>query len=67
MAIGSNSRLWKTTVFHHLHGQIGLFTVWINGMQNSGLVSFINLPKNGLEILKLVSKIALENETRVSV
>lgn len=40
MAIGSNSRLWKTTVFHHLHGQTGLFTVWINGMQNSGLVNF---------------------------
>ena len=40
MAIGSNSRLWKTTVFHHLHGQTGLFTVWINGMQNSGLIKF---------------------------
>ena len=48
-------------------------------MQNSDLVNlpgivsticanqFHYLPKNGLEILKLVSKIALENETRVSV
>ena len=28
-------------VVHHLHGQTGWFTVWVNGKQNSGLVNFV--------------------------
>ena len=28
-------------VVHHLQGQTGWFTVWVNGKQNSGLVNFV--------------------------
>ena len=68
----THSRLKKhSLVVYHLHGQTVQFMVWTKGKQNSGLVNVVSescpficknqlyLPKNGLEGLKLVSKIAL--------
>ena len=68
----THSRLKRhSLVVYHLHGQTVQFMVCTKGKQNSGLVNVVSescpficknqlyLPKNGLEGLKLVSKIAL--------
>ena len=59
------TKMSELKCYFHLHGQTGLFTVWTNGKQNSGLVNFVSetrlpfvnqlhLPKKGREGVKLV-------------
>ena len=72
------TKMSELKCYCHLHGQTGLFTVWTNGNQNSGLVNFVpetrlpfvnqlHLPKNGREGVKLVWRCLWRNGIRISV
>ena len=37
----SKQIFWEPVVVYHLHGQTVRLTVWINGLQSSGLVNFV--------------------------
>ena len=52
---------WELMVVYHLHGQTGLFMVWVNGSQSSGLVNFV--PQSRLPSVSLAQISSIYRKT----